>query len=142
MKKLIIAMLFTLVFAGSAFAEIVVIDGRVTADIDPAGWRAGLNNNDNMQLSSTALGGGFAVINVNPNEDGLTARQAAENHMERREGRELQPAGEGYIFRATQANGRPAVWYVALDGDFILQIRMMEYNSDMLPVVQTVRVVK
>ena len=140
MKKMIFTMLLTFAFAGSALAQLVEIDGKITFDSQDGAWAGALNNNGNIQIASTKMLEAFGVVFISPNTNGQSLQQAAEAALADRNGRNLRPVGSGYLFDATQPNGRGAIWYVALDKDSIIQIRMMNYSDELLTVVQSVQV--
>ena len=105
MKKIIVGLVFSLIFAGSAFAELIEVDGKITAEIPSGDWLGSVNNNGNLSISETNLSGALMVIFINPNEEGLSLQQAAEAALTQRNGRDLQQAGDnGYAFLAQAFN--------------------------------------
>jgi len=142
MKKLIIGLIFSLLFAGSAIAEVKIYQDTFSVDV-PNGWTEAIDDRGRIMLTPPD-GNGYLRLNATPN-DVATLQQVVTAMSRDRGGSTPVPSGNGALFQVPSETG-PVNWYVFVDRSptnifyIIILTGVMEGDLDvLLPVAQTLR---
>ena len=142
MKKLILGLIFALLYVGSALAEVRVYQDIFSADV-PDGWTEAIDDSGRIILTPPS-GNGYLRLNSTLN-DVATLQQVVNTLLLGRGGRNAEPKGDGAFFEIPAETGT-VYWYVFVDqvphNIFMIYILtgVMEGDLDvLLPVAQTLR---